>query len=138
VDYRALKNEVDGDPASLGYAGKTNQQIVDLLNATNTGRTLPNTAVPVQDIFNAIDNADWPAVASVSESKLQTLLQMPSIDASNANTRAIMSSIFGAGTQTRTNLLALANRTVSRAQELGLEPVTLVDVRRIKGEESGW
>ena len=136
MDYGKLRTELTTDPVALGYSGLSHAAAAAKLNATDTGRTLPRTAVPVAEIFNAIVNADWPAVGSQAESKLMALLQMQSIDASHANTRAIIGSVFGAGTQTRTNLLALGSRTVSRAEELGLGLVTEGDVAIARG--GGW
>ena len=132
MDYPALRNELLNDPVALGYAGKTDQQAADLLNSTTTGRTLPRTSVPTTEVLGAILNTDWPAAASASESKLRAILGMPFVDASNGNIRGLFQAIFAAGTTTRTNLLALANRTVSRAEELGFGVVLAVDVNRAR------
>lgn len=132
MDHAALRTELTVDPVALGYSGLTDAQAAAKLNAVDTGRTQLRAAVPVQEVFNAIVNADWPTVPSAAESKLRALLQMQSIDASNANTKTIIGAVFGAGTQTRTNLLALGSQTVSRATELGLGAVTTIDVTRAR------
>ena len=118
-----LRNELLNDPLGWNYAGMTAAQAADRLNATNTGRTLPRTDVPVREVFNAIVNADWPS-QSAGQDKLAACLNMQSLDMSNANTRGILASIFAAGSTTRTNLQALATRAVSRAEELGIGFVT--------------
>lgn len=132
MDYTTLRTELLSDPVTLGYSGLSDINAAAKLNAVDTGRTQARTAVPVAEIFNGIVNADWPAVASVAESKLRGLLQMQTVDASNANTKAIVGAIFGVGTQTRTNLLEIGTQTVSRATELGLGPVAPVDVTRAR------
>jgi hypothetical protein len=132
MDYGALRSELTTDPVTLGYSGLTDTQAAAKLNATDTGRTQARTAVPVAEIYNNIVNADWPTAASTSESKLRALLGMQTIDASNANTKTIIGAIFGAGTQTRTNLLAIGTQTVSRATELGLGPVLVSDVTKAR------
>jgi hypothetical protein len=118
-----LRSELLNDPLGWGYAAMSNAQAADKLTATNTGRTVPRTEVPVREVFNAIVNADWPA-QSANQDKLAACLNMQSLDMSNANTRGILASIFPAGSQTRTNLQALASRPVSRAEELGIGIVT--------------
>ena len=132
--YETLRAEVLNDPAALGYAGKTDQQVADLLNSLTTNRTIPRTQVPVSELFSAIDNGAWPTTA-LTQDKLAAVPNMQVIDASNANTRSIIGSIFpnsGATAATNARLQALATRTVSRATELGLEAVTALDVNRAR------
>lgn len=133
MDYAALHTEISTDPVVLGYAGKTDQQIADLLNSLTTSRTLPRTRVDTTDILGAIQDSAWPAVASTAESKLRAILSMPSVDATSTNIRAMLGTIFpnsGNTATTRANLLALATRVVSRQEELGLGPVVAIDVTR--------
>lgn len=132
MQYDVLRNELLADPIGLGYSGMTDLLAAAKLNALDTGRTQARTAVPVAEMFNAIVNADWPAVASLAESKLRALLQMQTVDASNANIKVIIGAVFGAGTVTRTNLLAIGSQTVSRAVELGLGVITTLDVTRAR------
>lgn len=135
MDYPRLQAEINADPVTLGYSGKTDQQIADLLNSTTTSRTLPQTRVDTTQILGVIQVAAWPTVGSASESQLLAILGMPFVDASNINIRGIFGSIFpnsGGTVTTRNNLLALATRTVSRADELSLGLVLAVDVTRAK------
>lgn len=134
MNYPVLRAELLTDPVALGYAALSDQAAADKLNATNTGRTRPQTDVPVQEVFNAIDNAAWPSTA-ILQDKLRGVLSMPVVDASNTNTRGILGAIFPAsGVTLATNgrLLALGTETVSRAVELALETVLLVDVARAR------
>lgn len=135
MDYTALRAELLNDPAALGYAALGDQAAADRLNATDTGRTLNRTNVPTTEVLGAIADAAWPAVASASESKLLAILGMPYVDASNTNIRAILGAIFPTGGSTgatRTALLALATRVVSRQEELRLGVVTAGDVQRAR------
>lgn len=139
IDYAALKNEIQNDSMGLGYKNpdttwKTDQVITDLMNSLTTGRTVLRTAVQTREIYMAIDDGAWPTVALLQH-KLQCLLDQPTIDASNANTRGIIGAIFpasGGTLNTRTRLLALQNRTVSRAEELGLGTVRVSDVTKAR------
>lgn len=142
MDYAKLRTEITTDPAGLGYAalGTNDAAIAAKLNATDTGRTLPRTAVPVQEVFNQIDDGAWPSTA-ILQDKLRGVLGMPVVDASNTNTRGILGVIFpnsGATAATRTRLLALQNQTVSRAVELGLDTVTEGDVNLARTKSGGW
>lgn len=140
MDYARLQAEIATDPVTLGYAGKTDQQIADLLNSLTTTRTLPRTRVDTTEIIGAVSSATpsnaWPTPASKQESMLLAILSMPFVDASNANVRAIFGEIFpnaGNTATTRTNLLALGTQTVSRATELALGGApTALDVNRAK------
>lgn len=138
--YEALRAEVTADPVTLGYAGKTDQQIADLLNATNTGRTLARTHVDTWELIGAVQSgtpsAAWPAPASKQESMLLAIMGLSFVDVSNPNIRAIFGEIFpnsGNTATTRANLLALSTRAASRADELNLGgAVTALDVNRAK------
>jgi hypothetical protein len=139
MDYSRLQAEVAGDPVTLGYSGKTDQQTADLLNSLATGRTLNRTQVNATEIMGAIASATpsnaWPTSASKQESMLLAILGLPFVDASNVNIRAIFGEIFpnaGNTATTRANLLALGTQTVSRATELALGPVIALDVNRAK------
>lgn len=122
MDFPKLRLELITDPVTLGYAGKADQQAADLLNSTTTGRTATRTSVTKREVFNAIVDADWPSTA-VLQNKLIVLFSQDAVDPSNTNVRGVIASIFGAGTTSRANLLALSTQTVSRAAELGLEVV---------------
>jgi hypothetical protein len=134
VDYQRLRTELTTDPLGRGYAGMPDQQAADDLNSLATGRTRARTAVPTQEVFNAIDNAAWPGTA-ILQHKLQCVLGMPVVDASNANTRGILGAVFpnsGATAATNQRLQALATEAVSRAAELGLEAPSALDVQRAR------
>lgn len=140
MDYAALRAELTTDPLALGYAALTDTQAAATLSALDTGRTQPRTAVPVQEIFNQVEDAAWPSTA-ILQDKWRGVLSMPVVDASNTNTRAILGTIFpnsGATAATRTRLLALSTTPVSRATELGLGTVTAGDVALARAKSGGW
>lgn len=139
MNYAALRQELTLDPVPLGYAGLSDTQAAAKLNALDTGRTQPRTAVPVQEVFNQVEDAAWPSTA-ILQDKWRGVLSMPVVDASNTNTRAILGTIFpnsGATAATRARLLALSTQPVSRATELGLGIVLESDVTRARAG-TGW
>lgn len=142
MNYALLRTELLTNPAGLtgGYTGLTDQAAADLLNSLTTGRTRPRTAVPIQEVFNVVDNAAWPSTAALQD-KWTGVLSMPVVDASNTNTRGILGAIFpaaGATLNTNTRLLALATETISRATELGFGVVAAGDVNLARAKTGGW
>lgn len=135
MNFRVLHEELVADPLGFGYSTLSDTETANKLNATTTGRTLARTAIPKREVLNAIVNAEWPGTA-ILQNKLLVIMSVDFLDASNPNVQGVIGSIFGAGTQTRANLLALANRTVSRAEELGLGVVLATDVSRARA--GGW
>jgi hypothetical protein len=132
VQYDVLRAELLNDPVALGYGALTDANAAAKLNATNTGRTLSRTSVSKNELLRAITDSEWPTTA-VLQNKLLCIFSCDSIDASNANVKAVFAAIFGAGTATRTALLALGTQTVSRAVELGLGVVLVADVTIARG-----
>lgn len=120
MDYVKLQAEITTDPMALGYAGKSDQQIADLLNSMGTGRVIGRSIVPSQEIIEATVPGEWAALAAAEKQRYQTITGAGEVNLKGPNTRAMLGAMFGAGTQTRTNLVALQTKTVSRAEELGL------------------
>lgn len=130
MDYAALRAELLLT-TPVNYPPMTDQAAADQLNSLATGRTLPRRAVSKNEILDAIVDSEWPTTGLL-QNKLLCIFCCDTIDASNANTKAIFAAIFGSATTTRANLLALGTQTVSRAVELGLGPVTALDVSRAR------
>ena len=84
------------------------------------------------EVFNAYVGAELPARSS---DDWQNLILLGTMNAGNdfflqGNILAVLTNVFGAGTQTRTNLIALSTKNISRATELGLPAPKLGDVAR--------
>lgn len=137
-----LKVEITTDPANLGYAGKTAQQIVNLINAAKAGVTYAQ-IVPKPVVFSITTTALF-RIAQMATDKqtawYQIMANIRSLDQGiipseptiqDMLTKAIADGVLTAGE--RTALEALGIRTGSRAEELWGERtvVTLNDVARI-------
>lgn len=136
MDYAALRQEITADPLALGYSGMTDANAAVKLNAFDTGRTLSRRVIGKNELMTAISDSEWPTTA-ILQHKLSILFACDTIDASNANVRGVFAAIFPAGA-TRTALLALATRVVSRADELGLGTVQAADVALVRAKAGGW
>lgn len=141
MDYAALKTELQSDPTAKGYAPllQTQEwgQVAALLNARNAG-TIRRTRISKQDIVEAILVTDFTALASnptaaalSSERRylawLATLVSLESVRLLNADGTdtpivANLKAMFPDGSGTRTRLIALAQRTGSRAETISLVP----------------
>ena len=136
-----LTTELSTDPETLGYTGKSNGELVDILNEVragaqfevtrNTTLSAGNVAEPIrsQDIVDGTTSADFAAL-SAAEQRLYGSLVSREVVNLTAAMKAHFLSLFGAGTDTRTNLAALSKRQGSRAEVLFGEQVTLEDVRK--------
>jgi len=133
MDLRVLHDELTVDPLARGYAGMTDTQAAVSLNTVN--RTQPRTTIGGNDLLAATTVADLTALTAAQRDVYIGMMQMASIDITVTNIRNILGTLFGAGTTTRTNLIALGSSTlaVSRAGELGLGTVTPGDVMQARG-----
>jgi len=146
-DYGELGSEVSLDPAALGYAGKTAEQVLALLNTpgnllssprTGAGWTKPRPLVPVSNLlqwaatpdggtpgpFAAIqagaNNASDPLQA-ICIAALKLFGSVDILDLSDPTNVALVAALESAGKVTanqEASLLALALIPCSRAEEV--------------------
>lgn len=132
MDYAALKAELDTDPGGLGYgphlASGNDIALVDLLNAINPAISVPRDLIPSYEIFEAIVPTEWSALSAQEKQRIQVILSMGQVDVRGTNTKNAFIEAFAGGTQTRANLIALATRPGSRAEELFGQSVSLDDI----------
>lgn len=126
MDFVVLHDELTVDPLGRGYDGMTDQQAAGSLNATDRQRE--RGIVPSHEIIDATAPSEWVSLTTAEKQRYQTLTGAGQVNVQSANVRAAFMAMFGAGTQTRTNLAALQYETVSRAAELGLGYVSPGDV----------
>lgn len=130
MDYQVLRAELLTDPLGRGYAGMTDAQAADSLSAVN--RTISRAQIQAWEIVTATVFTELSALSATNRAIYQLLIEAAPLPYTDANVRAIAAGIFGAGTVTRANLLAMQNQTVSRAAELGLGTVMALDVMRAR------
>jgi len=125
-----LKSEIDNDPLTRGYAGMTDQQIAESLNAVD--RTVTAEFLSGSDVLNNTDHAEFTALTVGNQQKWLQLCAVDSIDTSSGIAKSLEASLFGPGTATRTALLAARQSTVSRATELGIGFVQVGIVQQVR------
>ena len=117
----ALRDELLNDPLLRGYSGMTDAEVVASIN--NPDRVVTRATVSGSEIFNVTDDGEYAALTDTQKSAWDALCAIDTINTSSGVAKAREAELFGAGTATRSNLVALRQSTVSRAQELGLSRV---------------
>lgn len=127
-----LQVERTNDPHSRSYSGMTDTQFLISVNLEDIPQPRKTNAA---EVFNAYIGSELPARSS---DEWQNLILLGSMNAGSdflleGNILAVLTSVFGAGTQTRTNLVALSSEDLSPARIAGLPPAILADVERANG-----
>lgn len=121
-----LKTEITTDPLGRGYAGMSDAEAADSLNAID--RSVSVSSIAPEDVADALVASEFIALVAAKKDNVRMVLGLPTVRV-QGNTRDILLDAFGPGTGTRTNLAALQTKTVSRAEELGLGIVEEKHVR---------
>lgn len=137
INYANLKTELTTDPAGLGYAGKTDQQATDLMNAvaadnTNAFRRVKRDRVETWEIVEATIPTEYDALNATEKERYARLTGLGTINPQGTNIQAAFLKMFGAGTTTRSNLALLQWKAASRSQVLFGEFVSYWDVARAR------
>lgn len=127
---QALKTELDTDPQGYGYAGTTNFQAAQLLNLFRVGEVVTRQTISVQDLQSQVVIAEYLLLTAVQREGWNAVLIASSdggVDVSNQSIRDQAAAIWGAGTQTRQNLIDIQTRAGSRAEALFGEGFVVTD-----------
>lgn len=134
ADFKLLQSEIADDPLARGYAGMSDQATAGSLNAAD--RPVERETLAGAEIFNAIDPAEFSALTAGQKQLVRDVFGLgDTIDVQpGTNTRQVLLNAFGAGTTTRANLVGVAQKTISRAEEIGwpVRPVTAEHVARAR------
>lgn len=126
MDYAALKSELTVDPLGRGYVGMSDSAAAADLNTSY--RTASVQTVQGGTVLNATDDVEFSALTTENKDRWLALCGVETINVSSGVAKSLEADIFGPGTTTRTNLLALKNESITRAIELGLYPLNADDV----------
>lgn len=146
-----LRDEIQNDPEALGYAGKTDQEITDILNTKNRNfnKPVPSTEILAWSGGNARymkikntseDTQKSDAIRSIAYAALRTIERDgTAFDVDKADRMEMLDALVSDGTldaSDKTALTALAAKTDSRAVELGVvaegDEVALGHVKQAK------
>ena len=134
----ALKSELESDPQTLGYAaanaGVEADAIADHALLTTANRTIDRETMSGSEIFEAITASDWASrdVAQKDDIKFVLSLGDNIQIAAGTKARAILAAALSGATDSVNNLSTISQRTVTRAEELGLGRVTIGDIQNAR------
>lgn len=120
-----LCDEITLDPLGRGYASMTAEQIHTDLHTEYRSRFRDQ--VNGSELFEGIDPADWVAQSESNRTLVLQILALGDIDP-RGNARTLLIGIFGGGSQTISNMAAIATELISRVDELQLGRVKVGDV----------
>jgi hypothetical protein len=136
IDYTVLNTELTNDPKNRGYAvpmaaGDTGE-VARLLNEQLPTESVERASITPQEAQAAVDVADFKALTAGAQRAWLAIVGLPEVPVKNPQIRAQVAAIWGPGTATRANLVALQTRDASRAEVLFGEgiSVTHLDVAR--------
>ena len=127
MDLAALKTEITGDPAAIGYAAANgdHDSIAKLLNRPQ--RTIDAESLSSGVLVSCIDKTEFAALSAADKAYLNLFVTAGDVPMT-ANVRQALRSLFPAQGETRTKINQATRRTGSRAEELGFGRVTESDV----------
>lgn len=124
----ALATEINTDPKALGYSPgtKINKQIATIINTVGASNETVNPGtLPTWQVTAAIVDSEWTALTQAKKDLLAFYLNQGTVDTTSLNVRNGVGGVFAAGA-TKTALIALVNRSATRAEVLfGVNVVVL-------------
>lgn len=129
MSLQDLKTELTTDPIGRGYAGMTDEQAAESLNAP--GRQVNRDSVTGGEIAASLVRAELAQLNAAEQNYVRALMPCDSIPLT-ANFKTQFGDLFPQGSATRANIMAILKRNGSRAEELGLGRVTPSDVANAK------
>lgn len=122
ADLLAIKAELTNDPKTLGLVAPP--AIDDVGNADKLNATLPTLlidreAIPLAEIMVNIDRDEYVALADADRQWINAIGQGGSVNPkTGGEVREGLLQLFGAGTETRTNLLAILQESTWRIEQM--------------------
>jgi hypothetical protein len=116
-----LSTELSTDPSSLGYAGKQPGEVRDIINLTRDTIDIDREHVPASELQSAVIGSEFVSLSNITQRGWLAIVGLgsdPGVPVGNTNIRGQIAAIWGAGTTTRSNLVALQTKKGSRAEQL--------------------
>lgn len=120
-DLLAIKSELTNDPLTLGLTtlAADDEANANALNLVRAICAVDRESIPAQEIFISIDRDEYVALALADRQWLDSVTASGSINPKTGNeVREGLLQLFGAGTESRTNLLAILTEPASRITQL--------------------
>lgn len=122
ADLLALKDELTNDPNSLGLIAPPAIDDVgnaEKLNEVLESQQIDREAIPISEIFVNIDRDEYAALSAADRQWLSAIAEGGTINPKDGGeVREGLLQIFGAQTETRTNLVALLTEPSNRINQM--------------------
>ena len=112
-----MKIEIITDPIVRGYAGMTNQQVLDDLYTLYRSRN--KSSMTGKEVADEVTLADWNVLIDAKKAQFLALIARDDLDPFGY-AEQVIKDIFGTPSGTVTALAAARIETISRVTELGL------------------
>ena len=129
-----LRTELADDPIPKGYSAMSDEEVAVSLNDDASGRTLPVDEFSSARIYEMVDTSEFNDLVASDKEVVERVFGLgEGIDVSpSSKARAVLLNAFGAGTSSRTAMVAAVSRAVSRAEELGIGIVRVGHVQEAR------
>ena len=121
ADLQALAAELTNDPLARGYSGKNDAEAA--ADGHTLYRTRQRTSMTGSEVLNAVDAGEWAALTDAQQQTVWDITHLGTVDPYGIEA-TLMIGVFGAGSQTITNLAAIRQVTITRWDELSLGKVS--------------
>lgn len=122
ADLLAIKSELTNDPKDLGLVAPPTIDDVgnaEKLNDKTSGLLIDRTAIPTTEIFVQIDRDEYAALALADRQWLDAVSASGTVNPQDGGeVREGLLQLFGAETETRSNLLGILQEPASRIQQM--------------------
>lgn len=126
MDLVALKAEISTDPQTLGYTGKSHEEIAALLSKPQ--RSVQRAEFNGADLASCLDPVEFAALTAVQRAWIQTLTSAYGSLTLYGSLRADIRAVLATATKSLAKFNNTIVKTGSRADELNLGNVTPSDV----------
>jgi hypothetical protein len=129
ADKLALKAELTNDPKDLGLTLLPEDDLANAnkLNAVSTALQIDRTAIPISEIAVNIDRDEYAALPAADRDWLNLISVGGTINPrTGGEVREGLLQLFGAGTETRANLVALLTESTNRIEQMYREGLLAV------------
>ena len=122
ADLVALKAELTNDPNGLGLVAPPAVDDVgnaDKLNEVLEAQQVDRQAIPVNELSQQVDRAEFLALAAGDRQWLMMQMQTGSLDINDTGqVKQGLLAMFGAGTETRTGMASRLTEAVNRVEQM--------------------
>lgn len=129
MDYQVLRDELDTDPNTRGYSGMTDVEAADDMNLEYESEN--RELMRATEVYNAIDSAEYNNLTVDEKQEVRDILSLGEVNPFGREASRFL-AIFGAGSNTVTQLASDRTFPVSRGTKIGWGHVRAGDIGKAR------